>query len=515
MAKVLLINSNRFKHPWPVIPFGLCYIATVLETCGNHDVFFLDLCFSQNCGEEIRKAIRNFVPDVIGISVRNIDDTGGYNIHFLLEDVKKDVIDHCKTEFSGPIVIGGPSAGISGREMLDYFNLEYAVCGDGEIVMLDLVNRIGSGQSLVGLKGLIIRREKTIIQDNEPFRVQDLDSLPFPKLQRYLNLSHYRRFGSPVLVQTKRGCAFSCAYCTYNQIEGKQYRLRNPRRIADEIEILVKETGIRHIEFADSIFNVPLHHSKEVLRALISKNLKLKLHTMGLTPAAVDEELLELMKCAGFNEVDIGAESVCDTILEILSKDFKLAEIINTATLLKKKKMPATWFIMLGSPAETRDTVLETFNSLRQVISKWDLVFVSTGIRIYNGSPFAKEMIRQDIHCSDDNFFHPVKIEPEKISLEEIHTIAKHFSYRYPNFYLYEKEHIIPGWLLITGNLLLKIFRSRQPVWRLLILLRKIEKVTGISMIKRSISELKTSKPDNKKRKENGFSLISITQKNA
>ncbi len=80
MAKVLLINSNRFRHPWPVIPFGLCYIATVLETGGNHDVSFLDLCFSVNCRKDIQDAIHNFHPDVIGISVRNIDDTGGYNV---------------------------------------------------------------------------------------------------------------------------------------------------------------------------------------------------------------------------------------------------------------------------------------------------------------------------------------------------------------------------------------------------------------------------------------------------
>ena len=134
MAKVLLINSNRFKHPWPVIPFGLCYIATSLESNG-HQVSFLDLCFSKDCEHDIRKSSRDFSPDVIGISIRNIDDTGGYNVHFLLEDVKNDVVDHCKREFPGPIIIGGPSVGISGKEMLEYFDLEYAVHGDGEAAM--------------------------------------------------------------------------------------------------------------------------------------------------------------------------------------------------------------------------------------------------------------------------------------------------------------------------------------------------------------------------------------------
>ena len=94
--------------------------------------------------------------------------------------------------------------------------------------------------------------------------------------------------------------------------------------------------------------------------------------------------------------------------------------------------------------------------------------------------------MKDDNHCTGDNFLHPVKIEPEKISLEDIHSIAKRFSFRFPNFYFYEKEHIIPGWLLITGNFLLKIFHSRQPVWRLLILLKRIERILGISLVKKS-----------------------------
>ena len=62
----------------------------------------------------------------------------------------------------------------------------------------------------------------------------------------------------------------------YNKIEGKQYRLRSPKLIANEIEMLVKETGISHVEFADSIFNIPLSHAKEVLREVIRKKPDLR-----------------------------------------------------------------------------------------------------------------------------------------------------------------------------------------------------------------------------------------------
>jgi hypothetical protein len=157
---------------------------------------------------------------------------------------------------------------------------------------------------------------------------------------------------------------------------------------------------------------------------------------------------------------------------------------------------------------ETRETVLETLNSLDKIISEWDLVFVSTGVRVYNGSPFANNMIRNGIHSANDNFLHPVKIEPEKISLEEIHTIAKRFSFNHPNFYFYEKNHIIPGWLVMTGTLLLRMFHSRQPVWRLLILLKKIELVTGISLTKKGIYSLRNKLSENKSRKTKGFSLL-------
>src|SRR5664280_1586506 len=469
MAKVLLINSNRFKHPWPVIPFGLCYVAASLETNGNHRVCFLDLCFSSDCEKDIKNSIRNFVPDVIGVSIRNIDDTGGYNVHFLLEDVKNDVIDYCKPEF---------------------------------------VNRIESGDSLEGLKGLTIRKGKLIIQDDKPFRVEDLDSLPFPKPLRYLDLKQYRRFGSPLHIQTKRGCAFRCSYCTYNQIEGNRYRLRNPRLIADEIDILVKETGVNHIEFTDSTFNVPLEHTKKVLRELILKNLDLRLHTMGLNPGAVDEELLDLMKSAGFNEVDIGAESACDEVLESLAKNFKRNDILKTATLLKRKNIPVTWFIILGAPAETRESVTETLNTIGKVASKWDMVFISTGIRVYKGAPIADSIQEYNNVFSSDNFLHPVKIEPCKISLEDIHIIAKRTAFRFPNFYFYEKEKIIPGWLLITGNYMLRLFHSRQPVWRLLIFLKMIERILGISLIKRVISQITRGSRIKKNTKTNGFSLI-------
>ena len=75
--RVLLINSNRFKQPWPVMPFGLCCVAASLEKSGC-EVDFLDLCFSRNCARDIHNAVTDFKPNMVGVGIRNIDNSAGF-----------------------------------------------------------------------------------------------------------------------------------------------------------------------------------------------------------------------------------------------------------------------------------------------------------------------------------------------------------------------------------------------------------------------------------------------------
>ena len=422
MAKVLLINSNLFKQPWPIIPFGLCSIAAAIEKEG-HELAVLDLCFSHNCMKDMRNMMYNFKPDLVGISIRNIDNCAGYKTLFFLDQIKNEVVVHLKKLFSGPIIIGGPAVGISGREMLDFFDLEYAVRGDGEAVIVEFIKRVEKKLTLEGLKGLIIRKNGKIVQDPPPFFVKDVNLLPYSKPHKYLDLSQYYKFDSPLQIQTKRGCALKCSYCTYNNIEGHRYRMRAPESVAAEIEELVKETGIDHIEFTDSTFNIPLDHTKAVLRALIKKRLDLRLRTMGLNPGAIDNELADLMKEAGFVSVDLGAETGSDTTLKGLAKNYMKKDIIRAGELLQQRKIPVEWFLLLGAPSETRETLEETFYTITKAAAKWDLIVISIGVRVYKGSPISEKMKEEDPNCTKDNFLHPVCSEPEGISLNPSSTL--------------------------------------------------------------------------------------------
>ncbi|OAG26670.1 B12-binding domain-containing radical SAM protein [Thermodesulfatator autotrophicus] len=478
--KILLINSNRFKQPWPVIPFGLCHIAAVVENAG-YDVKVLDLCFSRNPAKDIAKTIKKFNPDVVGVSIRNIDNGAGFNTQFLIADVKKEVIEPLKKVFSGPIVIGGPAVSINPIEILNYLGLNYAIKGDGELSFLAFLENLNNEEKLKNIKGLHIVKNGKIIATNEPWRVPCLDEIPIVNPAKYINIRKYRKFNSPIQIQTKRGCPLSCSYCTYNAIEGKFYRLKNPKKVVDEIEFLVKETGISHVEFTDSTFNVPLKHCKNILKELKKRKLKLRLRTMGLNPGAVDEELIQLMKDVGFMDVDLGAESGCDITLKSLGKNFTKEDVLKAGFLLKKHKIPTTWYLLVGAPKESIFTLKETYETLTKAASKWDLINIGIGLRIYNQAPVAN-IVK---YKPKDNFLKPYCYEPEEISLNEIKIYTKWMVLNNDNFFMYDEDENTPPFVLMMGTFLLKLFAPKKPIWKLFILIRKIQRITGINWLKK------------------------------
>lgn len=134
--------------------------------------------------------------------------------------------------------------------------VDYAVAGDGERASVALVNALSRGENVPSLPGIVRSIEGTV-HFTPPGEDADLDSLPFASLHRWIDLARYERHGATIPIQTKRGCVYKCVYCTYRNVEGWGYRTRDPERVADEIEELHREAGVRHFDFVDSTFNSP------------------------------------------------------------------------------------------------------------------------------------------------------------------------------------------------------------------------------------------------------------------
>lgn len=479
--KITLINTNNYKKPWPVMPIGLCMVAAALEGEG-HEVNFVDLCFSKKPLQTIEEAFQNDTPDCVGIGIRNIDNCVGHNPEFLLGDTKK-MIDQCKKMYKGPIILGGAAVSINTEEILEFLDLNFASCGDGEAVMNEVANRLENGQSFEGVRGLTIRENGSIIQQAEHVFDTDVNTLNMCKPHRYIDIDGYAQFDLPIQIQTKRGCALKCNYCPNRFIEGGNYRLMDPQKIADHIEILVKETGIKRIEFVDSTFNIPLSHSKDVLRAIIDKNLDIGLNALGLHPNGIDEEFVELMDQAGFEVATVGIDAASDTTLKDMHKGFRQEKIIKIKELLKRKSFPIAWYLLMGTKAESYRTVMESLEFMSKNADPWDCVFIAVGLRIYKGSPLADRILDEKPESVKNGFLSPAVVHPI-LDIDSIKIVTKHYAISQPNFVIYNDEKT-PEVMHKMGFAFVRRFAPKMPVWRIIIFFETINKFTGVLLIKR------------------------------
>ncbi|HEX6763843.1 MAG TPA: cobalamin-dependent protein, partial [Polyangiaceae bacterium] len=132
---VLLVNPNREQMPWPVVPIGLCTIATALARAG-HDVDVLDLTFSRDPKKDTLARVRQRSPDLVGITIRNIDNCNFESPHFYLAEIRDSIVRPIRESGATmPIVVGGSAINVSPGDTLRYLEADYALVGEGEDAM--------------------------------------------------------------------------------------------------------------------------------------------------------------------------------------------------------------------------------------------------------------------------------------------------------------------------------------------------------------------------------------------
>jgi B12 binding domain len=134
--RVLLVSENRCRDNLVPYPLGISWVGSHLEA-GGHEVSAVDLMFSDDPAADVRSAIRAFDPQVIGVSIRNIDNQDRHHPVFFPEEVRGN-IEAIKEETAAPIVLGGAGFTIFPLECLEYFRLELGVVGEGEETFLQV-----------------------------------------------------------------------------------------------------------------------------------------------------------------------------------------------------------------------------------------------------------------------------------------------------------------------------------------------------------------------------------------
>ena len=378
---ILIICANRNKYPVPVLPSGACMVAEATERAG-HCVSLLDLMFETDPVRALEARLCRERYDVIGLSVRNIDNNDMGEPRFYINDLLP-ILNAVRERTDAPLVLGGAALMVMPEEILRATGVSWAVIGDGEAVFPRMLERMARGGPCEELPG-VASLQDGIFRANPP-EYGNCGACASPDYTRWLDMKAYQRHLATIPLQTKLGCRYQCVYCTYRKIEGDAYRLLDPKSAA-EAALRYGSRGPVDLEFVDNVFNSPYDHALEICEELIKARPRARFQSLELNPVFFDHELLSAMERAGFSGIGLTVESASDPVLQGLKKGFTAAEVHAAAEVLKGHKLPCVWIFMLGGPGETQATVRETLRFAENTIRPQDVAFFNAGIRIYPGT---------------------------------------------------------------------------------------------------------------------------------
>jgi anaerobic magnesium-protoporphyrin IX monomethyl ester cyclase len=413
-VRVLFLNANETMRPYRVAPLGLAFVASATREAG-HDVRFIDYPETKRTKQAFRDTLTTWAPEYLAVGIRNLDNSDFHAFESYLRG-PAELVRIAREALPGiTIILGGPAATVDPTVVLESIRPDHLVLGEGEESLPRLIARLEAGESV----------PPVVSADDQgaiPFRVTSVESLPAPRLYEWIDdLRPYLWGDAGYPLQTKRGCPLKCSYCTYGRIEGTRYRFLDPQAVADEVEGAM-ERGVRDFEFVDSTFNLPPRHALAILAALRERRLFANFVGTGLNPSKLPDELLATMSEVGFKSVILTAESASDTMLKSYQKNYGRARLYEAADLLERHDIKGLWVFLIGGPKETEQTVAETLSFIEERIHSPHSVYITSGIRVYPGSPiaddadaglFAKESLRRREELPGLDFFYSDATPPE------------------------------------------------------------------------------------------------------
>lgn len=444
--KVLLVSPNIEYLPDPVFPLGLACLAAVLKK-NNVEHRILDLCFADDYEMAIESAIDSFSPDIVGLSLRNIDNVSYPNYVSYLPFYCR-VIQAIKQRSDATVIIGGSAFALLPDRLLNHLGADFGIRGEGEHSFPALINRLAELKDTRGYTGpRIIGNNGTVIEN--------LDLIPRPDRSGFDNEA-YLQWGGMGNIQTKRGCPFKCVYCTYPIVEGRNTRLRSPASVCDEIETMLHQ-GITNVFVVDNIFNYPMDHAEGICREIIKRRLSISWSCYA-NPRFVTHGLIDSMLEAGCTSVEFGSDAADDSMLANLGKNFTVDDLASASVICGKSGMPFCHSLLVGGPGETMDSVRQTFNTINELSPT--AVICMIGIRVFPETRLSVIAMEEGAIPRDADFLEPVFYLSTRIENEIIPFIER-FSQDNPTW-------IFPGMNInMTPDLQKKLrrFGIKGPLW--------------------------------------------------
>ncbi len=381
----------------PVYPVGMHLVADAVQNSG-HKSLTVDMFEHVDPWTALHTRLREFKPDAIGVTIRNIDDQSMENTRFLLEG-SRTVVRGLKKLTSVPIILGGAGYSIFPNSALEYLKADMGLAGEGEITLPALLQAMEGQIRYDAVPGLY---RPGIGRAGPLCSAADLDSCPLPDPDR-LDSSRKHRDDFWLPYQTRRGCSLDCSYCSTGRIEGRTVRQRSVSRVLANLGAF-QDAGVQRVFFVDNTFNLPGQYAHKLCQGMIKAGLDLTWCAI-VYPKNLDRRLVEVMAKAGCSQVSLGFESGSPETLSSLNKRYSLTEVREASRYLAQNGIKRMGFLLLGAPGETRDTVEQSLEFAESL--ELEALKITVGIRIYPGTLLARQAVQTGVVSPQDSLLKP------------------------------------------------------------------------------------------------------------
>jgi radical SAM superfamily enzyme YgiQ (UPF0313 family) len=308
-----------------VFPLGVAYIASMLK---GHEVTVFDANVTRDPLGVLSRRLRAEQPDVVGISLRNMESLSNTrfrkNLSFYsnfksMLRLIRDAAPSCR------IVVGGPGFSVFSKEIMsENREIDFGVVSDGETTFANLLRDVDHPERV---RNLLVQGEDGVAFTGigEPVI---FDLLPSPSRELF-DLSEYKKVPYSLNIQSKRGCAFGCVYCTDPFLGNYVLQLRSASKVVDEVEELVNNYGVGSFWFVDPIFNYPPKHSSEICAEIRKRKLDVQ-WTAYFREDFLNVRLMREAVDAGCTGFVFHSDGACDQVLAFLGKKIGIADIERT-----------------------------------------------------------------------------------------------------------------------------------------------------------------------------------------
>jgi radical SAM superfamily enzyme YgiQ (UPF0313 family) len=333
-------------------PYSLVVIASLLRERGV-DFRLIDLT-AEGIGtaEAIRRLERDrFRPDIVIFCTTTPT---------LSADV--DEMRALKRHFDVPLFCFGPHASCAPREsMLRAPDVDGMIVGEPEEGAIALAT-IPSLDQLDGIPSLTFRRNGEIIAHKSRGGYADFPSMPYPAWD-LLPLERYTLplVGKPyVLVETSRGCPYSCDFCVVPFHQGHKFREREAKTIVDEIERSYRQFGVDYFYLWGDTVTLNAKTFGVFCDELIARALPVRWFGNARADNLIDPAFVMRLKRSGCWMLSMGIESASDDIRQNMLKRLERTKILTAFGNLRDAGIKSFAFFIYGYPGDTVASMEQT-----------------------------------------------------------------------------------------------------------------------------------------------------------